>query len=488
FVVALMSLDGYNFEDSIVVSERIVKEGLLDSVHIEKFEAVARRTKLGEEVITADIPNVDAELLANLTEEGVVREGTAVNPGDILVGKLTPKPEKERTPEERLLWKIINQRGSDMRNTSLRMPAGERGVVVRVQSLSKEDANAELRPGVLRKIEVYVAVQRRLTVGDKLAGRHGNKGVISRLMPEEDMPYLADGTPVDVIMNPLGVPSRMNIGQLMELHLGWAGRQAGFRAEVPVFNGPGMGVIEDELAKAGCDITGKSILFDGRTGRQMENDVVVGVMYVMKLIHLAEDKIHARSIGPYSLITQQPLGGRARSGGQRFGEMEVWALEAYGASRALQEMITIKSDDIEGRNNAYKKMIAGEPISLSLKPESINNLDKEIRGLGLYLEFLSLSDRSELLPGGDEEETEGADVPAEAAVADGEGADGAAEAGAEDGEDAEKPADDGDGEASKSEPAATPPAPDPDEPVPDAQTPDETPVTAPVAEATEESS
>ncbi|MBC8514990.1 DNA-directed RNA polymerase subunit beta [bacterium] len=395
FTVAMMSLDGYNYEDSIVVSERVRKASLLDSVHIEKFEAVARRTRLGEEIITPDIPNEDGLLLGNLTEEGVIRVGTEVKSRDILVGKLTPKPEKERSPEERLVWKIINQKGSDMRNTSLRMPHGEGGTVIRVVELSKEDGGAELRPGVLKKVEVYVAIKRRLTVGDKLAGRHGNKGVVSIILPEEDMPFLEDGTPVDIILNPLGVPSRMNIGQLLELHLGWAGKKAkkgGWRAKVPVFNGPTIDTIQGLLVDSGENPDGKSVLFDGKTGRKLDSRVVVGVMNIMKLNHLAEGKIHARNIGPYSLITQQPLGGKARSGGQRFGEMEVWALEAYGASRTLQEMLTIKSDDIEGRNNAYKRMINGEPIPLSLKPESINNLDKEIRGLGFDLEFLTLRD------------------------------------------------------------------------------------------------
>ena len=393
--VALMSLDGYNFEDSIVVSERVAKLGLLDSVQIEKYECVARRTRLGEEIVTADIPNEDDSLLANLTKDGIVRVGTEVSQGQLLVGKLTPKPEKERTPEEKLIWKIMNQKGSDMRNTSLRMPTGEHGVVIRVDTLSKEDSGVELRPGVLQKVDVYVAIKRRLTVGDKLAGRHGNKGVVSTILPEEDMPFLSDGTPVDVILNPLGVPSRMNIGQLMELHLGWASKHSGNRAKVPVFNGCSMETIQDELEKNGLRRDGKSVVYDGRTGAQLENDVVVGVMSIMKLNHLAEAKVHARSIGPYSLITQQPLGGKARGGGQRFGEMEVWALEAYGASRALQEMLTIKSDDIEGRNLAYKKMTRGEAIDLSLKPESINNLDKEIRGLGLDLEFFQHGDQNE---------------------------------------------------------------------------------------------
>ena len=393
--IALMSLDGYNFEDSIVVSERVAKLGLLDSVQIEKFECVARRTRLGEEVITADIPNEDDSLLSNLTRDGIVRVGTEVSQGQLLVGKLTPKPEKERTPEEKLIWKIMNQKGSDMRNTSLRMPTGEHGVVIRVDTLSKEDSGVELRPGVLQKVDVYVAIKRRLTVGDKLAGRHGNKGVVSTILPEEDMPFLSDGTPVDVILNPLGVPSRMNIGQLMELHLGWASKHGGNRAKVPVFNGCSMETIQDELEKNGLRRDGKSVVYDGKTGAKLENDVVVGVMSIMKLNHLAEAKVHARSIGPYSLITQQPLGGKARGGGQRFGEMEVWALEAYGASRALQEMLTIKSDDIEGRNLAYKKMTRGEAIDLSLKPESINNLDKEIRGLGLDLEFFQHSDKNE---------------------------------------------------------------------------------------------
>ncbi len=415
--VALMSLDGYNFEDSIVVSERIAKLGLLDSVQIEKFECVARRTRLGEEIITADIPNEDDSLLANLTKDGIVRVGTEVGQGQLLVGKLTPKPEKERTPEEKLIWKIMNQKGSDMRNTSLRMPTGEHGVVIRVDTLSKEDSGVELRPGVLQKVDVYVAIKRRLTVGDKLAGRHGNKGVVSTILPEEDMPYLSDGTPVDVILNPLGVPSRMNIGQLMELHLGWASKHSGKRAKVPVFNGCSMETIQDELEKNGLRRDGKSIVYDGRTGARLENDVVVGVMSIMKLNHLAEAKVHARSIGPYSLITQQPLGGKARGGGQRFGEMEVWALEAYGASRALQEMLTIKSDDIEGRNLAYKKMTRGEAIDLSLKPESINNLDKEIRGLGLDLEFFQHGDQNEF----SEEFSQDAD---EAKDSDGDGKDG----------------------------------------------------------------
>lgn len=390
-LVAFMPMEGYNFEDAVVVSERLVKEDIFTSIHIEDYETETRRTKLGREIITRDIPNVPEDMLKNLDDTGVVRLGTVVKSGDILVGKLTPKPPSDKTPEEALLLKITGSKLQDFKHTSRKLPHGSEGWVIGIQRFSREEGQ-ELPPGVEELVRVYVGVRRRLQVGDKLSGRHGNKGVIAKIMPVEDMPFLEDGRPVDLIFSPLCIPSRMNLGQLFELHMGWAASRLGIRAECPIFVGPPEEVIRDLMRKADLPETGKAILYDGRTGMPFEEPVAVGVMYIMKLYHLAAEKIHARSTGSYTLVTQQPLGGKAQFGGQRFGEMEVWALEAYGASELLQEMLTIKSDDIEGRWQAYRAITKGADLPYKRMPESFNVLIKELQGLCLDLRFYRRQD------------------------------------------------------------------------------------------------
>ncbi|MBV9258780.1 MAG: DNA-directed RNA polymerase subunit beta [Ktedonobacteraceae bacterium] len=387
-LVAFMSWEGGNFEDAILISERIVREDLFTSIHIEKYEIDARDTKLGPEEITRDIPNVGEEGLRNLDERGIIYVGAEVGPQDILVGKITPKGETELTAEEKLLRAIFGEKAREVKDTSLRVPHGERGKVVEVKVFSR-DAGDELPPGVNQLVRVSIAQKRKIGAGDKMAGRHGNKGVISRVLPIEDMPFLPDGTPVDIILNPLGVPHRMNIGQIMETHLGWAASVLGFKIATPVFDGATEEDIEDMLRRANLPETGKVQLFDGRTGEPFDHPVTVGYTYMLKLAHLVEDKVHARSTGPYSLITQQPLGGKAQFGGQRFGEMEVWALEAYGAANILQEILTVKSDDVVGRVKTYEAIVKGENIMEPGVPESFKVLVKELQSLGINVEVLN---------------------------------------------------------------------------------------------------
>jgi DNA-directed RNA polymerase subunit beta len=387
-LVAFMSWEGGNFEDAILISERIVREDLFTSIHIEKFEVDARDTKLGPEEITRDIPNVGEEGLKNLDERGIIYVGAEVGAQDILVGKITPKGETELTAEEKLLRAIFGEKAREVKDTSLRVPHGERGKVVEVKVFSR-DAGDELPPGVNQLVRVSIAQKRKIGAGDKMAGRHGNKGVISRVLPIEDMPFLPDGTPVDIILNPLGVPHRMNIGQIMETHLGWAASVLGFKIATPVFDGATEEDIEELLRRAGLPDSGKVQLFDGRTGEPFDHPITVGYTYMLKLAHLVEDKVHARSTGPYSLITQQPLGGKAQFGGQRFGEMEVWALEAYGAANILQEILTVKSDDVVGRVKTYEAIVKGENIMEPGVPESFKVLVKELQSLGINVEVLN---------------------------------------------------------------------------------------------------
>ncbi|MDD5618694.1 MAG: DNA-directed RNA polymerase subunit beta, partial [Candidatus Omnitrophica bacterium] len=468
-LVAFMPWRGFNFEDAILISEKVVKEDAYTSIHVEKFESEARETRLGNEEITRDIPNVSEESLLNLDETGVIRIGAEIEPGDVLVGKVTPKTETELSPEERLLRAIFGEKAGDVRDTSLVVPPGIEGVIINIESFqrkergrkSKEDKKKEsaairgikeyyrseieiiekekavklskmlgvsknkvdkidlngneearlvsdffdaqikeliteeeqeiekvkrgdeLPPGVLKRVVVYVATKRKLSVGDKMAGRHGNKGVIAKILPEEDMPFMEDGTPVELVLNPLGVPSRMNVGQILETHLGWAAKVLGLSVATPIFDGATEAEIKEMLKKSGLPENGKVTLYDGYTGLAFDQQVTVGYIYMMKLIHLADEKIHARSIGPYSLITQQPLGGKAQFGGQRFGEMEVWALEAYGAAFTLQEMLTVKSDDVSGRTRIYEAIVKGEQKLNPGTPESFNVLIKELHGLGL---------------------------------------------------------------------------------------------------------
>jgi DNA-directed RNA polymerase subunit beta len=393
-LVAYMSWSGYNFEDAVIISDRLVKDNVYDSVHIEAFTMDVRETKLGPEIITRDIPNVGESKLKDLDEDGIVRIGATVREGDILVGKITPKGETELTAEERLLRAIFGDKARDVKDTSLKLPGGEGGKVVGIQIFTKE-AGDELPTGVLKQIKVNVAQTRKISIGDKIAGRHGNKGVISIIVPQEDMPFLPDGTPVDIVLNPLGVASRMNIGQILETHLGWAAHKLGIKVATPPLNGVPTEEIKKQLIKAGLPETGKSILYDGKTGEPFDREVTIGYTYILKLNHLVEDKIHARSVGPYSLVTQQPLGGKAQHGGQRFGEMEVWALEAYGASHTLQEMLTIKSDDVYGRSKAYESIVKGEPIKKPRVPESFNVLVKELQSLGLSVKCLDLGEEGE---------------------------------------------------------------------------------------------
>lgn len=381
-LVAFMPWEGYNYEDAILISEKLVMEDVFTSIHIEEYEVQARDTKLGAEEITRDIPNVGEDALKNLDERGIIRIGAEVSTGDILVGKVTPKGETELTAEERLLRAIFGEKAREVRDTSLRVPHGESGVVVDVKVFSRENGD-ELNPGVNRLVRVYIAQKRKISQGDKMAGRHGNKGVVSRVLPEEDMPFLPDGTPIQIVLNPLGVPSRMNIGQILETHLGWAAKALGLHVATPVFDGAREEEIFEFLERAGLPRDGKITLYDGRTGEPFDNKITVGQIYMLKLHHLVDDKIHARSTGPYSLVTQQPLGGKAQFGGQRFGEMEVWALEAYGAAYTLQELLTVKSDDVVGRVKTYEAIVKGENVPEPGVPESFKVLIKELQSLAL---------------------------------------------------------------------------------------------------------
>jgi len=394
-LVAFMTWDGYNYEDAIIMSERLVKDDVYTSIHIEEYESESRDTKLGPEEITRDIPNVGEDALRNLDERGIIRIGAEVKDGDLLVGKVTPKGVTELTAEERLLHAIFGEKAREVRDTSLRVPHGGGGIVLDVKVFNREDGD-ELPPGVNQLVRVYIVQKRKISAGDKMAGRHGNKGVISRILPEEDMPYMPDGTPVDIMLNPLGVPSRMNIGQVLELHLGMAARVLGIHVASPVFDGANEEDVWATIEEAGMASDAKTILYDGRSGEPFDNRISVGVMYMIKLAHMVDDKLHARSTGPYSLVTQQPLGGKAQFGGQRFGEMEVWALEAYGAAYTLQEILTVKSDDVVGRVKTYESIVKGENVPEPGVPESFKVLIKELQSLGMDVKILS----------GDEEEIE----------------------------------------------------------------------------------
>lgn len=386
-LVGFMTWEGYNYEDAVLINEKMVRNDVYTSIHIEKHEIEARDTKLGPEEITRDIPNVSDDLLSNLDERGIIRVGAEVHSGDILVGKVTPKGETELTAEERLLRAIFGEKAKEVRDTSLKVSHGEYGIVVKVEEFTRENSD-ELAPGVNKVVRCYIAQKRKLSVGDKMAGRHGNKGVVSRILSQEDMPFLPDGTPLDIVLNPLGVPSRMNIGQVLEVHLGFAAKHLGYKVETPVFDGAHEEDIREALKQAGLREDGKTILYDGRTGRQFDNPVTVGVMYYLKLFHLVDDKIHARSTGSYSLVTQQPLGGKAQFGGQRFGEMEVWALEAYGAAYTLQEILTVKSDDVVGRVKTYEAIVKGNNVPKPGIPESFKVLVKELQSLCLDVSVL----------------------------------------------------------------------------------------------------
>ena len=391
-LIAFATWEGYNYEDAVLISERLVKEDVYTSIHIEEYDCECRDTKLGPEEITRDIPNVGDDGLKDLDENGIIRIGAEVRPGDILVGKVTPKGETELTAEERLLRAIFGEKAREVRDTSLRVPHGESGTIVDVKIFDRDNSD-ELGPGVNQVIRCYIAQKRKISVGDKMAGRHGNKGVVSRILPEEDMPFLPDGTPVDIVLNPLGVPSRMNLGQVLEVHLGGAARALGWKIATPVFDGASEQDIEDMLEAAGLSKDGKTTLYDGRTGEAFDKPITVGVMYMLKLHHLVDDKIHARSTGPYSLVTQQPLGGKAQFGGQRFGEMEVWALEAYGAAYTLQEILTVKSDDVVGRVKTYEAIVKGENVPEPGVPESFKVLIKELQSLGLDVRLYSHDDK-----------------------------------------------------------------------------------------------
>lgn len=390
-VVGFMTWDGYNYEDAVIMSERLVKDDVYTSIHIEEYESESRDTKLGPEEITRDIPNVSDNALKKLDDRGIVHIGAEVKDGDILVGKVTPKGVTELTAEERLLHAIFGEKAREVRDTSLRVPHGAGGIVLDVKVFNREDGD-ELSPGVNQLVRVYIVQKRKISVGDKMCGRHGNKGVISRILPEEDMPYMPDGTPIDIMLNPLGVPSRMNIGQVLELHLGMAARAMGLKMASPVFDGANEEDVWETMAEAGLARDGKTVLYDGRTGEPFENRISVGVMYMLKLAHMVDDKLHARSTGPYSLVTQQPLGGKAQFGGQRFGEMEVWALEAYGAAYTLQEILTVKSDDTVGRVKTYEAIVKGENVPKPGVPESFRVLMKELQSLGLDVNILDEND------------------------------------------------------------------------------------------------
>ncbi|MFA6596062.1 MAG: DNA-directed RNA polymerase subunit beta, partial [Bacilli bacterium] len=407
--IAFMTWEGYNFEDAVIMSERLVQDDVYTSIHIEEYEVEVRDTKIGKEEITSDLDGESKESIANLDEHGIVRLGAEVKEGDTLVGKITPKGQTEPTPEERLSQALFSDSSKDVRVTSLKVPHGGGGIVSRIEHFTRKDGH-ELPPGVNEVVRVYIVQKRKITEGDKMAGRHGNKGVISKILPIEDMPFMEDGTPIDIMLNPQGVPSRMNIGQVLETHLGMAAKKLGVHIATPVFDG----VTQEDLVtimnearekdindmrekprdpKALIDHFGKTTLYDGRTGRKFDNKITVGVMYMIKLAHMVDDKLHARSEGPYSLVTQQPMGGRAQNGGQRFGEMEVWALEAYGAAHTLREMLTIKSDDIVGRNKVYKAIVDGEPMPTPGIPESFRVLIKELQGLGLSVRLIDQSGR-----------------------------------------------------------------------------------------------
>ena len=386
-LIGFVTWEGYNYEDAILLNERLVREDVFTSIHIEEHETESRDTKLGPEEITRDIPNVGEDALKDLDEEGIIRVGAEVRAGDYLVGKVTPKGETELTPEERLLRAIFGEKAREVRDTSLKVPHGESGIVVDVKVFKRENGD-ELSPGVNKVVRVYVAQKRKISVGDKMAGRHGNKGVVSRVLPEEDMPFLPDGTPLDIVLNPLGVPSRMNIGQVLEVHLGYAAKALNWKVATPIFDGANEKDIRDTLKLAGLREDGKTVLYDGRTGEPFDNLVTVGYPYFLKLHHLVDDKIHARSTGPYSMVTQQPLGGKAQFGGQRFGEMEVWALEAYGAAYTLQEILTVKSDDITGRVKTYEAIVKGNNIPEPGVPESFKVLVKELQSLCLDIRVL----------------------------------------------------------------------------------------------------
>jgi DNA-directed RNA polymerase subunit beta len=393
-LVAFLPWYGYNFEDAIAVSEKVVKEDLFSSVHIHEFICDVRETKLGNEVTTPDIPNVSEERLKDLDEEGIVRIGAEVRENDILVGKITPRGEEELSAEEKLLRAIFGEKAKDVKDTSLKLEHGRKGRVIGIKIFSRELGD-KLQPGVIKRIHVEVAEQRKIMVGDKLAGRHGNKGVVSIIVPVEDMPYLEDGTPVDIVLSPVGVVKRMNLGQILETHLGWAAAKQGFRAVTPVFSGAREQEVRQELKNAGLPESGQARVFDGRTGNLIGDKVTVGYIYLMKLNHLIEDKIHMRSIGSYSLITQQPLGGKARGGGQRFGEMEVWALEGYGAAHTLQEVLTIKSDDIFGRATTYEALVKGEEIKKPNIPASFAVLVNELKGMALGIDLIGEKTQAE---------------------------------------------------------------------------------------------
>ncbi len=394
-LIGFMNWEGYNYEDAILINERLVKEDVLTSIHIEEYDCECRDTKLGPEEITRDIPNVGDDALKDLDDRGIIRIGAEVRSGDILVGKVTPKGETELTAEERLLRAIFGEKAREVRDTSLRCPHGEAGIIVDVKIFTKENSD-ELGTGVNEVIRVYIAQKRKISVGDKMAGRHGNKGVISRILPEEDMPFLPDGTPLEIVLNPLGVPSRMNIGQVLEVHLGYVAKALGFKVATPVFDGAKDEDFKELFKQAGLPESGKTKLYDGRTGEPFDNEVTVGIMYMLKLHHLVDDKIHARSTGPYALVTQQPLGGKAQFGGQRFGEMEVWALEAYGAAYTLQEILTVKSDDVVGRVKTYESIVKGENIPEPGIPESFKVLVKELQSLGLDIKLYNQSDENEV--------------------------------------------------------------------------------------------
>ncbi|MBB5148909.1 DNA-directed RNA polymerase subunit beta [Ureibacillus thermosphaericus] len=409
-LVAFMTWEGFNYEDAIIMNERLVKDDIYTSIHIEEYESESRDTKLGPEEITRDIPNVGEDALRNLDDRGIVRIGAEVRDGDILVGKVTPKGVTELTAEERLLHAIFGEKAREVRDTSLRVPHGAGGIVLDVKVFNREDGD-ELPPGVNQLVRVYIVQKRKIRVGDKMAGRHGNKGVISRILPEEDMPFLPDGTPIDIMLNPLGVPSRMNIGQVLELHLGMAAHLLGEYMATPVFDGANEEDVWNTMEEAGMNRDGKTILYDGRTGEPFDNRVSVGIMYMIKLAHMVDDKLHARSTGPYSLVTQQPLGGKAQFGGQRFGEMEVWALEAYGAAYTLQELLTIKSDDVVGRVKTYEAIVKGESVPEPGVPESFKVLIKELQSLGLDVKMLTVDEEEiELRDMDDDDDLQPADA------------------------------------------------------------------------------
>ena len=389
-----MTWEGYNYEDAVLINEKVVRDDVFTSIHIEEYEIESRDTKLGPEEITRDIPNVGEDALKDLDERGIIHIGAEVRSGDILVGKVTPKGETELTAEERLLRAIFGEKAREVRDTSLRVPHGEYGIIVDVKVFTRDNCD-ELSPGVNMVVRCYIAQKRKISVGDKMAGRHGNKGVVSRILPSEDMPFLPDGRPLDIVLNPLGVPSRMNIGQVLEVHLGYAAAALGWKMMTPVFDGAHEQDIQELLEQAGKRRDGKTVLYDGRTGEAFDNPVTVGYMYFLKLHHLVDDKIHARSTGPYSLVTQQPLGGKAQFGGQRFGEMEVWALEAYGAAYTLQEILTVKSDDVVGRVKTYEAIVKGQNVPQSGVPESFKVLVKELQSLGLDIKVLN-KDKQEI--------------------------------------------------------------------------------------------